>query len=47
MAVAHEMARIMCFMLVRSETYEDEDGGLVESKLKKIRERSHGWQMVK
>jgi len=35
-AVAHEMARIMYFMLSRGETYRDSDVGLVERKLKKM-----------
>jgi hypothetical protein len=33
-AVAHEMARIMFFMLSRNEPYRDADEGLVERKLK-------------
>ncbi len=33
-AVAHEMARIMYFMLVRGEPYRGENRGLTESKLK-------------
>jgi transposase len=33
-AVAHEMARIMYFMLSRNEPYRGADGGLVERKLK-------------
>jgi hypothetical protein len=36
-AVAHEMARIMFFMLSRNEPYRDADGGLVERKLKNMR----------
>jgi transposase len=35
-AVAHEMARIMYFMLVREEHYWGEDRGLTERKLKGI-----------
>ena len=33
-AVAHEMARIMYFMLVREESYRGENRGLTERKLK-------------
>ena len=39
-AVAHEMARIMYFMLVRNESYRDADGGLVERKLKNMGKRA-------
>jgi transposase len=35
-AVAHEMARIMYFMLSRDEPYRDANGGLVERKLKSM-----------
>ena len=35
-AVAHEMARIMYFMLSRNEPYRGADGGLVERKLKSM-----------
>jgi transposase len=35
-AVAHEMARIMYFMLCRNEPYRGADGGLVERKLKNM-----------
>jgi len=35
-AVAHEMARIMYFMLSRNEPYRDVDEGLVERKLKNM-----------
>ena len=35
-AVAHEMARVMYFMLSRGEPYRDVDGGLVERKLKNM-----------
>jgi transposase len=35
-AVAHEMARIMYFMLVRSEPYRGENRGLTERKLKNM-----------
>jgi hypothetical protein len=34
--VAHEMTRIMCFMLCRNEPYRGVDGGLVERKLKNM-----------
>ena len=33
MTVAHEMARIMYFMLVREEPYRDMNRGLTERKL--------------
>ena len=39
-AVAHEMARIMYFMLVRGEPYRDMNRGLVERKLKSISKRA-------
>jgi len=35
-AVAHEMARIMYFMLSRNEPYRGADGGLVERKFKSM-----------
>jgi transposase len=35
-AVAHEMARVLFFMLSRDEPYRDADGGLVERKLKNM-----------
>jgi transposase len=35
-AVAHEMARIMWFMMIRNEPYRDADGGMVERKLKSM-----------
>ena len=35
-AVAHEMARVMFFMLSRGEAYRGADGGLVERKLKSM-----------
>jgi len=41
-AVAHEMARIMYFMLVREEPYRGEDGGLTERKLKNMSRRAYG-----
>jgi hypothetical protein len=40
-AVGHEMARIMYFMLSRNEPYRDADGGLVERKLKKMGKRAY------
>jgi hypothetical protein len=39
-AVAHEMARIMYFMLSRSESYRGENRGLTERKLKSMRKRA-------
>ncbi len=39
-AVAHEMARIMYFMLSRDEPYRGADGGLVERKLKNMSKRA-------
>ena len=39
-AVAHEMARIMFFMLSRNEPYRDADVGLVERKLKNMGKRA-------
>jgi hypothetical protein len=35
-AVAHEMARIIFFMLSRDESYRGENRGLVERKLKNM-----------
>ena len=35
-AVAHEMARVLFFMLSRDEPYRDADGGLVERKIKNM-----------
>ena len=40
-AVAHEMARIMYFMLVREEPYMVEDRGLTERKLKNMSKRAY------
>ena len=40
-AVAHEMARIMYFMLVRDEPYRGEDRGLTERKLKGMGKRAY------
>ena len=40
-AVAHEMARIMYFMLSRDEPYRDANGGLVERKLKSMSKRAY------
>lgn len=40
-AVAHEMARIMYFMLVRGESYGDADRGLIERKLKNMSKRAY------
>jgi len=39
-AVAHEMARIMYFMLVREEPYRGENRGLTERKLKSMSKRA-------
>ena len=39
-AVAHEMARILYFMLVRNEPYRGENRGLTERKLKNMRKRA-------
>jgi transposase len=39
-AGAHEMARIMYFMLSRDEPYRDADGGLVERKLKNMSKKA-------
>jgi transposase len=39
-AVAHEMARIMYFMLVRGEPYRDENRRLTERKLKNMSKRA-------
>ena len=39
-AVAHEMARIMYFMLVREEPYRGENRGLMERKLKNMGKRA-------
>ena len=39
-AVAHEMARIMYFMLVREEPYRGENRGLTERKLKNMGKRA-------
>lgn len=39
-AVAHEMARIMFFILSRNEPYRDADGELVERKLKNMGKRA-------
>jgi transposase len=40
-AVAHEMARIMYFMLVRGEPYRGENRGLTERKLKNMSKRAY------
>ncbi len=40
-AVAHEMARIMFFMLVREEPYWGEDRGLTERKLKGMGKKAY------
>jgi transposase len=40
-AVAHEMARIMYFMLVRGEPYRGENRGLTERKLKNMGKRAY------
>jgi hypothetical protein len=40
-AVAHEMARIMYFMLVREEPYRGENRGLIEIKLKGIGRKAY------
>ena len=40
-AVAHEMARIMYFMLSRNEPYCDADMGLVERKLKSMSKKAY------
>ena len=39
-AVAHEMARIMYFMLVRGEPYRESNVGLTERKLKCLGKRA-------
>jgi hypothetical protein len=39
-AVAHEMARIVYFMLVRGEPYRGENRGLTERKLKNMGARA-------
>ncbi len=39
-AVSHEMARIMYFMLVRDEPYRDMNRGLTERKLKNMGTRA-------
>jgi hypothetical protein len=39
-AVAHEMARIIYFMLVRCEPYRGENRGLTERKLKNMGKRA-------
>jgi hypothetical protein len=39
-AVAHEMARIMYFMLVREEPYWGENRGLTERKLKSMSKKA-------
>ena len=39
-AVAHEMARIMFFMMSRNEPYRDADGGMVERKLKSMSKKA-------
>jgi hypothetical protein len=39
-AVAHEMARIMYFMLVREEPYRDMNRGLTERKLKSMSKKA-------
>ena len=39
-AVAHEMARIMYFILVRNESYRGENRGLTERKLKSMGKRA-------
>ena len=39
-AVAHEMARIMFFMLSRNEPYRGADGGMVERKLKSMSKKA-------
>ena len=40
-AVAHEMARVLFFMLSRDEPYRDADGGLVERKLKNMSRKAY------
>jgi transposase len=40
-AVAHEMARIMYFMLSRGEPYRGENRGLVERKLKSMSKKAY------
>jgi hypothetical protein len=40
-AVAHEMARIMYFMLVREEPYRGENRGFTERKLKNRGKRAY------
>ncbi len=40
-AVAHEMARIMYFMLVRGEPYRDMNRGLTERKLKSMSKKAY------
>ncbi len=40
-AVAHEMARIIYFMLVRGKPYRDANRGLVERKLKGMGKRAY------
>ena len=40
-AVAHEMARIMYFMLVREEPYRGENRGLTERKLKSMSKKAY------
>ena len=39
--VAHEMARIMYFMLVSEESYRGEDRGLTERKIKNMGKRAY------
>jgi hypothetical protein len=39
-AVAHEMARIMYYMLVRDEPYRESNRGLTERKLKSLSKRA-------
>jgi transposase len=39
-AVAHEMARIICFMLKRNEAYRGQNRGLTERKLKSVGRRA-------
>jgi hypothetical protein len=39
--MAHEMARIMYFMLVREEPYRDMNRGLTERKLKSMSKKAY------
>jgi hypothetical protein len=41
-AVAHEVARVLFFMLSRDEPYRDMNRGLVERKLKNMSKRAYG-----